>query len=88
MPIAHANGADTGESVDFTVRRLMKVKFNAFNVGHMPDTARLDECGMDDIDKQEILMELEEHYNIDFAHDAADKWQTVGDVVSSVRNLL
>jgi acyl carrier protein len=51
--------------------------------------SRLDELGLDDVDKTEILLDIEDHFNIDFPHDAMENWVTLDDVIrqaSALRN--
>ena len=48
----------------------------------------LDELGIDEIDKTELLMELEDRFNIDFEHDAINGWSTIDKIVEATMALL
>jgi acyl carrier protein len=44
--------------------------------------------GADDLDRVEIMIALEEFYNIEFADDEPERWITVHDVIRSVERQL
>lgn len=46
--------------------------------------ADLRKLGMDELDKVEIVMSLEEMFGVDITDEGVDKWKTVGDVVECI----
>lgn len=54
--------------------------------GYVPDGVELtegttfDQLGFDSLDKIELLMSVEEEYDVSVADEVAEQWQTVGDV--------
>lgn len=55
--------------------------------GTMNDSATLDSLGADSLDRVELVMKLEELFNIEIDDAAADKFKTVEDVVVYIHNL-
>ena len=53
------------------------------------ETSHLDtDLNFDSLDKVEIVMELEEHFDISVPDEVADEIRTVGDIVNGVTRLL
>jgi acyl carrier protein len=46
-----------------------------------------DDLGVDSLDVVEILIEIEEGFNIEIQDEQAEKWETVGDVIATVEGL-
>lgn len=49
-----------------------------------PDTSFVNDLGADSLDTVELVMELEEEFDINIPDDAAEKIQTVGQAVSYI----
>lgn len=49
------------------------------------DTTFVDDLGADSLDVFQIIMGIEEEYDIEMDNDAVDKIQTVGDAAEAVR---
>ena len=47
-----------------------------------PDAKIVEDLGADSLDTVEIVMEFEKEFGLDVDSDAAEKFQTVGDVIS------
>lgn len=50
------------------------------------DAKLIEDLGADELDRVELTMALEESFGICISDDSADKWTTVGDVVSYIEN--
>jgi len=50
----------------------------------LKDDAELEKLGMDELDKVEITMSLEEEFNLTITDEDTDKWVKVGDVVKYI----
>ena len=56
-------------------------------VENCTETARLDEdLGADSLDVVELLMELEDEFELAIADEQAEQFRTVGDVVAYIQN--
>lgn len=51
-----------------------------------PETNFISDLGADSLDTVELVMELEEEFDINIPDDAAEKIQTVGQVISFIEN--
>ena len=51
-----------------------------------PDTSFVNDLGADSLDTVELVMELEEEFDITIPDDAAEKIQTVGQAVKYIEN--
>ena len=51
-----------------------------------PDTSFVNDLGADSLDTVELVMELEEEFEINIPDDAAEKIQTVGQAVEFIEN--
>lgn len=49
-----------------------------------PETSFVNDLGADSLDTVELVMELEEEFDINIPDDAADKIQTVGQVIEYI----
>lgn len=55
------------------------------SVGELTEDTQL---AMDDVDKVDVVMELEENFSIAIEEEVSDGWKTVKDVVDSVVRLV
>lgn len=51
-----------------------------------PETSFVNDLGADSLDTVELVMELEEEFEIDIPDDAAEKIQTVGQAIEYIEN--
>lgn len=51
------------------------------------ESSFIDDLGADSLDLADLVMAIEEKYEIDFANDETDQFRTVGDVVSAIDKL-
>ncbi|MBT4594431.1 acyl carrier protein [bacterium] len=61
-----------------------KLKISADEI---QDDATLEDLGADSLDVVEIVMNIEEAFNIEIGDDAAEKFKTVGDVVNYISEM-
>ena len=47
----------------------------------------IDDLGADSLDLADLVMAIEEKYDLDFANEDTDQFQTVGDVVQAIERL-
>ena len=52
------------------------------------DTAFVDDLGADSLDIFQIIMGIEEEFDIEIANEEAEKIRTVGDAVEKIKNAL
>ena len=52
------------------------------------DTTFVDDLGADSLDVFQIIMGIEEEFDIEIANDEAEKIATVGDAVEQIKNAL
>ena len=53
-----------------------------------PDTTFVDDLGADSLDVFQIIMGIEETFDIEIANEDAEKIATVGDAVEQIKNAL
>lgn len=53
-----------------------------------PEAKFIDDLGADSLDLVELVMALEEEYNIEISDEDADKIQTVGDAIEYIKSHL
>jgi acyl carrier protein len=51
-----------------------------------PESNFVNDLGADSLDTVELVMELEEEFDINIADDAAEKIQTVGEAINHINN--
>lgn len=57
--------------------------------GGLTDDLRLDDdLGYDSLGVMEVVVDLEEEFDIEIADDAMEAWRTVGDVIKTVQRLV
>lgn len=52
-----------------------------------PDSHFIDDLGADSLDLADLVMAIEEKYEIDFANEDTDQFTTVGDVVAAIERM-
>ncbi len=68
-------------TVSERVSRVMAEKFQ-IDAEKITETARMDELGVTSIDVVETIMSLEDEFDVEIPDAAAEKFETVGDVVA------
>ena len=69
--------------------KLKKIICEVLNVGEdeiTMDTTFVDDLGADSLDVFQIIMGIEEEFDIEIANDAAESIVTVGDAVEQIKN--
>ena len=52
-----------------------------------PESSFIDDLGADSLDLADLVMAIEEQYEVDFANEDTDQFKTVGDVVTVIDKL-
>ena len=52
-----------------------------------PEASFIDDLGADSLDLADLVMAIEEKYEVDFANEDTDQFRTVGDVISAIERL-
>jgi acyl carrier protein len=52
-----------------------------------PESSFIDDLGADSLDLADLVMAIEEQYEVDFANEDTDQFRTVGDVVAAIERL-
>lgn len=71
--------------------KLQKIIAEVLNVDEdeiTPDTTFVDELGADSLDVFQIIMGLEEEFDIEIPNEEAEKIISVGDAVEAIKNAL
>ncbi len=71
--------------------RLQKIIAEVLNIEKdeiTMETTFVDDLGADSLDIFQIIMGIEEEFDIEIANEAAEKIVTVGDVVEQIKNAL
>ena len=71
--------------------KLQKIIAEVLNVDQKDitmDTTFVDDLGADSLDIFQIIMGIEEEFDIEIANDAAESIVTVGDAVEQIKNAL
>lgn len=50
----------------------------------LAETSTFEEMGADSLDLVEVVMQIEDHFNIEIPDEVAEDWKTLGDVVAHV----
>ena len=53
-----------------------------------PESSFIDDLGADSLDLADLVMAIEEQYEVDFANEDTDQFRTVGDVVAAIERLV
>ena len=73
------------------LEKLKKVIAEVLNVDPdeiTPETTFMDDLGADSLDIFQIIMGLEEEFDVEIANEEAEKIVTVGDAVEQIKNAL
>ena len=73
------------------LEKLKKIIVEVLNVGEdeiSEDTTFIDELGADSLDIFQIIMGIEEEFDIEIPTEEAEKISTVGDAVEQIKNAL
>jgi len=80
------------------VSEILSVKERVFSViagqleidaGQISEKSDLDkDLGVDSLDEVEIVLEVEEEFDIDIPHDRSEDFRTVGDIIDYVERVL
>ena len=71
--------------------KLQKIIAEVLNLSEeeiRPDSTFVDDLGADSLDVFQIIMGLEEEFDIEIANEDAEKIVTVGDAVEQIKNAL
>lgn len=52
-----------------------------------PESSFIDDLGADSLDLADLVMAIEEQYEVDFANEDTDQFRTVGDVVTAIERM-
>lgn len=52
-----------------------------------PGSSFIDDLGADSLDLADLVMAIEERFQIDFGNEDTDQFKTVGDVISAIERL-
>ena len=81
----------TGRNVIMEIKKLKKIIAEVFNVDEKEitmETTFVDDLGADSLDVFQIIMGLEEEFDIEIPNEEAEKIVTVGDAVEQIKNAL
>ena len=81
----------TGRDVKMEFEKLKKIIAEVLNVDENEitmETTFTDDLGADSLDVFQIIMGLEEEFDIEIANEDAEKIVTVGDAVEQIKNAL
>ena len=73
------------------IEKLKKIIADVLNVDEAEiamDTTFVDDLGADSLDIFQIIMGIEEEFDIEIANEEAEKIATVGDAVEQIKNAL
>ena len=69
------------------LKELIASKLSVDPADVKPESHFIDDLGADSLDLADLVMEIEEKYEVDFANEDTDQFQTVGDVASAIEKL-
>ncbi|MGI8982854.1 MAG: acyl carrier protein [Pirellulaceae bacterium] len=69
------------EAVNARMKRIIAEQLGIDPDKITEETSFVNDLGADSLDTVELVMELEEEFDIDIPDDAAEKLQTIGDVI-------
>ena len=75
------SNADTAERV----KAIIVEQLNVPAEDVVPEASFIDDLGADSLDIVELVMALEEEYDIEISDEAAEKIQTVGDAIGYIQ---
>ncbi len=69
------------------VQQLISEKLSVDAADVKPDSSFIDDLGADSLDLADLVMAIEEQYQIDFANEDTEQFKTVSDVVNAIDRL-
>ena len=69
------------------VQQLIAEKLSVDAADVKPDSSFIDDLGADSLDLADLVMAIEEQYQIDFANEDTEQFKTVNDVVNAIDRL-
>lgn len=71
--------------MDHVVAKVEEILKKSLKIENINPSVKLREQGLDSLDLVEIMMELETSFNIEFTNDEMLGFETVGEVISSIK---
>ena len=75
----------TEESVEEKVKEIIVKQMGANKEQVTPETSFINDLGADSLDTVELVMELEEAFDMSIPDEEAEKMQTVGDAINYIK---
>ena len=72
------------ETVEQRVKKIVAEQLGVNDADIKPESTFVDDLGADSLDTVELVMELEEEFDINIPDDAAEKIQTVGQAIKFI----
>ncbi|MCB1188320.1 acyl carrier protein [bacterium] len=69
------------------VQQLISEKLSVDAADVKPESSFIDDLGADSLDLADLVMAIEEQYQIDFANEDTEQFKTVSDVVNAIDRL-
>ena len=75
----------TEESVEEKVKEIIVKQMGANKDQVTPETSFINDLGADSLDTVELVMELEDAFDVNIPDEDAEKMQTVGDAINYIK---